>query len=109
MSPPALRAVAMSLLVLGLVACDSGEIPGAPTATPILTPSAHRAANAYLLRPDQLPGYKRGGAENVDPGILADQENTPTLKAEVVRQGFDSGARERFVDPGRATPKPFYT
>ena len=105
----ALRTVAASLLLLALVACDSGEIPGAPTVAPVVTPSTHRAANAYLLRPDQLPGYKRGGAQNVQPGTLADQENLPALKAEVVRQGFDSGARERFVDPGRATPRPFYT
>ncbi|GAC1341449.1 MAG: hypothetical protein NVSMB29_11900 [Candidatus Dormibacteria bacterium] len=93
-----------------LAACDSGDIPGAPASSAAVSPAGHRAPNAYLLRVDQLVGYKRGGAQNVDPGTLADQENLPSLKEELRRQGFDSGARERFVDPGRDGPtQPFAT
>jgi len=98
------------VLLLALTGCDNSEIPGAPTAAATPTPAAHRAAGAYLLRPDQLVGYRRDGAQQVSPGTLADQENLPSLSDQLRRQGFDSGARERFIDPGRsAVPRPFYT
>lgn len=105
-----LRILLAGIALVGVTGCDSGEVPGAPISTAVVTPSVHRAATAYLLRTDQLAGYRRDGAQEVDPGTLADQENLPSLKDELRRQGFDSGARERFVDPGRgAAQQPFYT
>jgi hypothetical protein len=101
--------VLLALLTLGagLTACGGDNPPNPFPATP--TPPT-LAPQSMVLRPNELPAYKRTEDSTVDPGILADQAGDQSLIGTLTRQGLQQGVRVTFSDPNQgAPPTPFVT
>jgi hypothetical protein len=103
---PRVLVVALALGA-GLSACGGDNPPNPYPATP--TP-ATLAPQSMVLRPNQLPEYKRTEDSTVDAGILADQANDQSLIGTLGKQGLQQGVRVTFSDPNQGgPPTPFVT
>ncbi len=101
-------AAAAAILAATLVAaaCDDA----APASPVPLTPNASPVAllpTIYLLRPDQMAGYKRSNNKTLTPAIVAASDGDATLEKTLTDQGYTMGAQATYNPPAPHSGLPF--
>ena len=94
-----LAALAASLLV---AACDDTNPPSPLPATRDPNQSLTLAPTAFLLRPDQMPGYTRSNSATLSADTLASELGDPSLAPRVQSQGLTYGNRYTYMAPQAA-------
>src|ERR1700736_5855023 len=89
------------LSALTIAACDDAA-PVASSATPNPTASTP-LPQPFLLRADQMPGYKRSNSRVLSPDIVASDANNPALVKTLTDQGYIQGAVWAFSPPSQNT------
>ena len=92
-------ALAASLLV---AACEDTNPPSPLPATRDPNQALTLAPTAFLLRPDQMPGYTRSASATLSPDSLASELGDPSLAPRVQSQGLTYGSRYTYIAPGAA-------
>lgn len=94
-------AVGVAGAVLGgllLGGCDEGNPPSPLPVTPDTSPH-DPSPSTYLLRSDQLPGYRRSASETLSAATLAAAAGDPGLARTLEGFGFRIGARFTYQPP----------
>lgn len=96
-----------AVVVAALAAAGCDDTPP-PSPVPISPgPLVEATASVFLLRSDQMAGYRRSDSTVLTPTIIGNSENDPDLARTLTAQGYQTGARWTYAPPNPGVALPF--